>query len=548
MTRASAILALAIALSVPHPLGAADGAPPLPTVMIDGSSTVYPITVAIGERYAQENTQARIEVLCSGSTAGFRRLIAGEIPISGASRPIRADELAKAAKRGIEVVELPVAYDGLSVVVNKRNTFIDHLTVQELKRIWEPDSTIKTWNQVRPEWPKEPLVLFGPGRDSGTFDFFTEMVVGTARASRADFTGSEDDNVLVQGMVASQFSLGYFGLAYLHENEALIKAVPIDAGKGPIPPSVATVMDGTYRPLSRPLFIYVNKAALARTEVRQFVEAYLRMAARTSAEVGYVPLPDKVGQLVWQRLENRSTGSIFADSRDNTHLEELLLAATGAAQAKPVEAPRPVTDTVPASPPRVVEIAAVPPRPAATAVTAPVAAAPVAAAATTDRPTGASVTIPRSAAVLRLNRLRDSALAVARLTLDERTPVAELDQRERELRRLIQELPGEVGGRAAALADAAALGSETAPTHSELVGRLTVTEAGRGLVDDVVLATLKQGLLTLGDERLRAVLSLCLRRPSPDRLADFTEVLAAIGTPGGIAPVLCYARGGFTVR
>lgn len=544
MTRSSTILALVVALSVPFHLAAADGAAPLPTVMIDGSSTVYPITVAIGERYAQENTQARIEVLCSGSTAGFRRLTAGEIPISGASRPIRADELAKAAKRGIEVVELPVAYDGLSVVVNKRNTFIDRLTIQELKRIWEPDSMIKTWNQVRPEWPKEPLVLFGPGRDSGTFDFFTEMVVGTARASRSDFTGSEDDNVLVQGMVASQFSLGYFGLAYLHENEALIKAVPIDAGKGPIPPSVATVMDGTYRPLSRPLFIYVNKASLARTEVRQFVEAYLRMAARTSAEVGYVPLPDKVGQLVWQRLENRTTGSIFADSRDNTHLEELLLAATGPGQAKPVETPRPATDTAPASSPRVVEISAAPPRPAAPAVPAPVATAP----ASTDRPTSASATIPRSVAVLRLNRLRDSALAVARLTLDERAPVAELDQRERELRRLIQELPGEVGGRAAVLADAVSLGSEASPTYTELIGRLTVTEVGRGLVDDAALATLKQGLLALSDERLRAVLSLCLRRPSPDRLAEFTEVLSAIGTPGGIAPVLCYARGGFTVH
>ena len=548
MTRASTsfidlnlILILALATSCLAPLGAADGAPPLPTVMIDGSSTVYPITLAIGERYAQENIQARIEVLCSGSTAGFRRLVAGEIPISGASRPIRADELAKAAKRGIEVVELPVAYDGLSVVVNKRNTFVDHLTLQELKRIWEPDSAIKTWNQVRPAWPKEPIALLGPGRDSGTFDFFTETVVGTARASRSDFTSSEDDNVLVQGMAANQFSLGYFGLAYLHENEAVIKAVPIDAGKGPISPSVATVMDGTYRPLSRPLFIYVNKATLARTEVRLFVEAYLRLAARTSAEVGYVPLPDKVGQLAWQRLESRSAGSIFSAipaGRDHANLEELLIAAAGSAQAKPSEAPRPTVESVVASSPRVVEIAAVQPRPAAPVPT------PVA----TDKPATAPATISRSAAVLRLNRLRDSALAVARLTLDERAPLAELELRERELRRLIQELSGETGGRATALADAVTQSGETAPAHAELIGRLTVTEVGRGLIDDTALATLKQALLALSDERLRTTLSVCLRRPSPDRLADFTEVLAAIGGPGGLSTALCYARGGLTVH
>jgi phosphate transport system substrate-binding protein len=545
MPRAATLLVLAAALAAPALAGlsAADSAAPLPTVMIDGSSTVYPITLAIGERYAQENTQARIEVLCSGSTAGFRRLVAGEIPLSGASRPIRADELAKAAKRGIEVVELPVAYDGLSVVVNKRNTFIDCLTIQELKRIWEPDSAIRTWNQIRPEWPKEPIALFGPGRDSGTFDFFSETVVGTVRASRADFTASEDDNVLVQGVVANQFSLGYFGLAYFHENEALIRAVPIDAGKGAVAPAVATVMDGTYRPLSRPLFIYVNKAALARTEVRQFVEAYLRLAARISAEVGYVPLPDRVGQLVWQRLENRSAGSIFAESKDNTHLEELLLAAAGP-QGKPVEVARPAAEAVRPAPPRVVEVAAAPPRPAAVTAGAPPAQAKAGAAPAPD----AATTAVRSAALVRLNRLRDSALAVARLTLDERTPVAELDQRERELRRLIQDLPGEAAGRSAAIADAIALVGEAAPGHADLVGRLAVTETGRALIDDEALAALKQGLLALQDERLRATLALCLRRPSPDRLADFTEVLAAIGSPGGFAPVLCYARGGFAVH
>lgn len=535
MPRASTLLVLALVLAAPLP--GADGAPPLPTVVVDGSSTVYPITLAIGERYAQENQQARIEVLCSGSTAGFRRLIAGEIPISGASRPIRADELANAAKRGIELVELPVAYDGLCVVVNKRNTFIDRLTVQELKRIWEPDSAIKTWNQLRPEWPKEPIVLHGPGRDSGTFDFFTETVVGTARASRADYSASEDDNVLVQGVVASQFTLGYFGLAYFHENEAVIKAVPIDSGKGPVMPSVATVMDGTYRPLSRPLFLYVNKSALARTEVRLFVEAYLRLAARTSAEVGYVPLPDRVGQLVWQRLESRTAGSVFAVAHDSSRLEDLLNAAAGAGPAKPVEVARPNTPPAAAPQPRVVEVAAAP-RPAPPAATPATPAAPR---------TSGDQQISRSAASLRINRLRDSALALARLTLDERAPVAELEQREREFRLLVQELPVEIGGRSAVLADAAAPG-EVPSTHAELVGRLTVTDAGRALIDDAALTALKRALLELADEGQRAVLAGCLRRPSPDRLAEFTELLAAIGGPGGLAPVLCYARGGFTVR
>lgn len=533
MPRALILAAFALVLSAP--LAAADGSAPLPTVVVDGSSTVYPITLAVGERYAQENTQARIEVLCSGSTAGFRRLVAGEIPISGASRPIRADELAKAAKRGIEVVELAIAYDGLCVVVNKRNTFIDRLTVQELKRIWEPDSAIKTWNQLRPEWPKEPIALHGPGRDSGTFDFFTETVVGTARASRSDYAASEDDNVLVQGVVASQFSLGYFGLAYLHENEALIRAVPIDGGKGAVMPAVATVMDGSYRPLSRPLFLYVNKAALARTEVRLFVESYLRLVARTAAEVGYVPLPDKVGQLVWQRLENRTPGSVFADAHDSPRLEDLLAAANG--PTAPPEAPRPApaAQAAPAPAPRVVEVAAVQPRPTPAAPTT---------AATPPAPTARQE--PRAATVLRLNRLRDSALALARLTLDERAPIAELEQRERELRYLIHELPGEGGGRVAAHADGS--GADPAPAHAELVGRLAVTEAGRGLIDEATLAALKQGLLGLDDERQRALVARCLRRPSPDRLADFAEVLAAIGGPGGLAPVLCYARGGFTVH
>jgi phosphate transport system substrate-binding protein len=236
-------------------------------IKVDGSSTVYPITEAVGEEFQKLHPDVKVVVGISGTGGGFKKFCNGETDISNASRPILQKEIDTCAQNGIEYIELPVAYDALSVVVNPRNDWVACMTVAELKKIWEPDAQgkITRWNQVRPEWPDAPLNLYGAGTDSGTFDYFTEAIVGKAKASRGDYTASEDDNVLVQGVANDQYALGYFGLAYYFENQDKLKAVAIDNGKGCVLPSEETVRNGTYQPLSRPLFIYVSrKARIAR--------------------------------------------------------------------------------------------------------------------------------------------------------------------------------------------------------------------------------------------------------------------------------------------
>ena len=264
------------------------------TIEIDGSSTVYPITEAVAEEFRKIHPQMRINVGISGTGGGFKRFVVGETQISDASRPIKSSEKEQATANGVEWIELPVAYDGLSVMVNPRNTWVTSMTTAELKKLWEPGSTVTRWNQIRAEWPDRPINLYGPGTDSGTFEYFTEAIVGTAKSSRADFTASEDDNVLVQGIAGDPNALGYFGYAYYVENQSKLKLVAIDAGKGAIAPSAKTIEDGTYAPLSRPIFIYLNKAALSRTEVKEFVKFYIDQAPKLVAEVGYVPMPASV--------------------------------------------------------------------------------------------------------------------------------------------------------------------------------------------------------------------------------------------------------------
>ncbi len=262
-------------------------------VSIDGSSTVFPITEAVAEEFRRVEPAVRVTVGVSGTGGGFKRFCSGETDISNASRPIKEPERKACAEHGVQYLELPVAADGLSVVVNSKNTFVDSLTVQELKRVWEPDSKITRWNQVRPHWPDERIRLFGPGTDSGTFDYFTEAVVGREDASRPDYTASEDDNVLVQGISGERYSLGYLGYAYYVENKDRLKIVPIDPGDGrPVTPTGETINDGTYKPLSRPLFIYVNVRSLReRPAVGAFVKYYLQEAKALAPLVGYVPLP-----------------------------------------------------------------------------------------------------------------------------------------------------------------------------------------------------------------------------------------------------------------
>jgi len=286
------------------------------TVKIDGSSTVFPITEAVAEEFGRVYRRVRVTVGISGTGGGFRKFLAGETDINDASRPIKKSELKKAAENGIEFIELPVAYDGISVVVNPKNDFVDYLSVDELRKIWQPGSSVKRWSDVRPGWPAKPITLYGPGTASGTFDYFTKAINGKEQASRADFTASEDDNVLVQGIAGDENALGYFGYAYYAENRSRLKIVPVDGGSGPVTPSAKTINNGAYSPLSRPIFIYVNKASLRRPEIASFVKFYLREAALLTKEVGYVPLPGRLYELALNRLDKGITGSVFAEKKN----------------------------------------------------------------------------------------------------------------------------------------------------------------------------------------------------------------------------------------
>lgn len=299
-------------------------------IKIDGSSTVYPITEAVAEEFQKlKKKEVKVTVGISGTGGGFKKFCRGETDISNASRPILKKEMDVCKEHGIEYIELPVAYDGLAVIVNPKNTWIKSLTVEDLKKMWEPAAAgkVKKWNQVRPEWPDAPLKLYGPGVDSGTFDYFTEAIVGKAKASRGDFTASEDDNVLVQGIAGDKNALGFFGLAYYEENKDKLKLVPIvnpKTGKEVLP-TEQTVMDGTYQPLSRPIFIYVSKKAAEKPEVKEFVEYYLKNAAKLVKQVKYVPLPAKAYKLAEERFAKKKTGTMFGGEAEvGVKIEDLL--------------------------------------------------------------------------------------------------------------------------------------------------------------------------------------------------------------------------------
>lgn len=284
------------------------------TVKIAGSSTVYPITEAVAEEFQKENKDIKVSIAVTGTGGGMKQFVKGEIDICNASRPIKQAEIDAAKAAGISFIEVPVAYDALTVVVNQSNDFLSQATVADLKKLWEKDAQgkVTTWNQVNPSWPNQPIKLYGPGMDSGTFEYFTEAVNGKAKESRGDFTGSEDDNVLVQGVAKDQYALGYFGYAYYVENKDKLKAVAIvnKAGK-PVLPSVEAVKDGSYNPLSRPLFVYVNAASLSKPEVKKFVAFYLETGGDLSKQAGYVPLPGDAYEKLGARVNEAKTGSIF---------------------------------------------------------------------------------------------------------------------------------------------------------------------------------------------------------------------------------------------
>lgn len=266
------------------------------TVSLDGSSTVYPISEAIAEEFLSVAPRVRVTVGVSGTGGGFKKFLSREIDINDASRTIKNSEIEEAQANGIDYLEIPVAFDGLSVVVNPNNTWVDYLTVDELRMIWQPGSMVDSWDDIRPNWPQLPIRLYGPGTDSGTFDYFTESVNGESGASRPDYTASEDDNVLVQGISGDENALGFFGYAYYIENQDNLKIVPIDEGNGPVAPTAQSINDGTYSPLSRPIFVYLNTDSLARPEVRSFVDFYIDNAAGIANEVGYIELPEEMYQ------------------------------------------------------------------------------------------------------------------------------------------------------------------------------------------------------------------------------------------------------------
>ena len=301
------------------------------SISIDGSSTVFPITEAVAEDFgALTGGSVRVTVGVSGTGGGFKKFCSGETDVTDASRPIKASEVELCAEGGIEFIELPVAIDGLTVMVHLENDFVECMTVAELNTIWAPEAEdeIARWNQVRPDWPDASIRLYGPGVASGSFDYFTEVVNGEAQASRGDFTASEDDNVLVHGISGDANSLGFFGYAYFSENKESLKPVSIDGGSGCVAPNEGSISDGTYFPLSRPLFIYIASGAAEDAYIQEFVRFYLSEEGRELVnDVGYFAYPAQVYELALMRFENRRTGTLFGgDNPQQGPVEEVLAA------------------------------------------------------------------------------------------------------------------------------------------------------------------------------------------------------------------------------
>jgi phosphate transport system substrate-binding protein len=286
-------------------------------IAIDGSSTVFPVMEAVAEEFRNVEPRVQAPIGIAGTGGGFKKFYRGETDISNASRPILTEEMELAKKNGVEYIELPICFDALTVAVHKDNDWVDAITVDELQRIWEPaaEGKIMKWNQIRPEWPDEEFKLYGAGTDSGTFDYFTEAICGKAKASRTDFTPSEDDNTLVTGIEGNKYSLGYIPYAYYQPNQDKMKALKIDWKPddelGPIGPSPETVVNGTYNPLSRPMFIYINKKSAERPEVKAFVEFMLDNVPDLAKEVGYLPLPEQAYAMAGERFQNLQTGTGF---------------------------------------------------------------------------------------------------------------------------------------------------------------------------------------------------------------------------------------------
>ena len=297
-------------------------------IVIDGSSTVYPIAQAVAEEFGYLADDVQIPVGISGTGGGFTKFCDNESDITNASRPIKEIEIEACHANGIEFIEIPVAFDGLSVLINPDNDWVDCLTVEQLKRIWEPEAEgeVTSWQDIDPSFPDEPLVLYGPGTDSGTYEYFTDVITGEEGASRGDFTGSEDDNILIQGVAGNVSALGFFGYAYYVENQDRLDVLAIDNGDGCVKPTEETIAEGTYQPLSRPIFMYVNAEDAEREEVQAFMEFLLTDGPEIVQEVGYIPFPEETYDMLLERVMARRTGSAIseADTSGGTRLSDLL--------------------------------------------------------------------------------------------------------------------------------------------------------------------------------------------------------------------------------
>ena len=312
--------ALAGAVACSGGSSSSNSATPASDIRVDGSSTVFVVSEAVAEEFQKANAGVRVTVGTSGTGGGFQKFCRGESDINDASRPISKAEMTACSSAGITYYELPIAYDGIAIVTSPKAAWITDITVDELKTLWAPDAQGKVmkWNQVRSSWPDREIHLYGAGVDSGTYDYFTEAVVGKARASRGDFTSSEDDNVLVQGVAGDELALGFIPFAYFDENQSRLKLIPVDNkkaddGNGPIVPSMETIRTGSYQPLARPLFIYVSEKALARPEIQRFVDFYLANVPTLAEEVGYVQLGDKAYELVTAHYKARKPGTVFGE-------------------------------------------------------------------------------------------------------------------------------------------------------------------------------------------------------------------------------------------
>lgn len=298
-----------------------------PLVKVDGSSTVFPITEAVAEDFqAFKKGAIRVTVGISGTGGGFKKFCRNEIDVVNASRPITDAEIETCKQQGVQFIEMPIAYDALTVVINPKNNWSQTITVEELKKIWQPEAQgkITQWNQINPAWPDKKIKLYGAGADSGTFEYFTEAIVGKAKSSRGDFTASEDDNVLVQGVASDIYALGFFGFAYYIENSKRVTAAAVDSGNGGVLPSAATVENNSYKPLSRPIFIYINAKSADKPEVDEFVKFYMANATTLVDEVKYFPLSKEVYQLNLEHLQKRKVGTVFKGSGVNIKLEDIL--------------------------------------------------------------------------------------------------------------------------------------------------------------------------------------------------------------------------------